>query len=86
MFKKQLPGPSELVQVTLPRPLGVIFEEDTRRGHVVVADFVPGSFGEQEIKARSALSRRLSCTASFVEVESEKPSDRTARPLTALRC
>lgn len=34
--------PSQLVTVTLPRPLGIVFEEDARNKRAVVAGFVPG--------------------------------------------
>lgn len=37
-----LPQPSQLVTVTLPRPLGIVFEEDARKKRVVVAGFLPG--------------------------------------------
>ena len=54
MFEKLLPGPSELVQVTLPRPLGIVFEEDSRRGRAVVVEFVPDSLADRERKAMTA--------------------------------
>ncbi len=37
-----LPQPSQLITVTLPRPLGIVFEEDARKKRAVVAGFVPG--------------------------------------------
>ena len=43
VFENKLRQPSTLVTVTLPRPLGVVFEEDTRRKRAVVAGTVDGS-------------------------------------------
>lgn len=40
-----LPAPSQLVEVTLERPLGLEFEEDARRKRVVVSGFTPGGRG-----------------------------------------
>lgn len=44
---RSLGASSTIVQVKLPRPMGLVFEEDKARGHVVVADFVQGSGAEQ---------------------------------------
>lgn len=38
-----LPQPSQLVCVTLERPLGIVFEEDARRKRAVVAGLTPGA-------------------------------------------
>lgn len=38
---------SDIVKVSLPRPMGLVFEEDAARGQVVVADFVQGSQAEK---------------------------------------
>jgi hypothetical protein len=50
VFNKLLPQPSELVTVTLPRPLGVVFEYDTRLKRSVVVDVVEGSAAAQRQK------------------------------------
>ncbi|KIZ00235.1 hypothetical protein MNEG_7727 [Monoraphidium neglectum] len=50
VFEKLLPGPSQIVCVTLPRPLGVVFEFDERRKRASVAGFVEGSNAEQRQK------------------------------------
>lgn len=42
VFSRVLPQPSQLVMVTLERPLGIIFEEDVRRKRAVVVGFTPG--------------------------------------------
>eukprot|EP00873_Tetraselmis_striata_P001020 jgi/Tetstr1/421284/TSEL_001157.t1 len=56
VFEKLLPHPSKLIKVTLPRPLGIVFEEDERRQRVVVGSFVEGGLAEQEYK-RAKLDR-----------------------------
>lgn len=53
VFEKLLPHPSKLIKVTLPRPLGIVFEEDERRQRVVVGSFVEGGLAEQEYKVRA---------------------------------
>ncbi|GAQ83728.1 hypothetical protein KFL_001590160 [Klebsormidium nitens] len=45
--RKLLPAPSVLVTVTLPKPLGIVFEESRIRKRVVVADLIPGGNAEQ---------------------------------------
>ncbi len=45
-------GDSDILKVSLPRPMGLVFEEDKARGQVVVADFVQGSEAEQRNKVR----------------------------------
>ena len=47
MACRLLPGPSRLVSVTLPRPMGVIIEEDSGRGRAIVAGFAPKSEAER---------------------------------------
>lgn len=42
MFNRLLPEPSELVTVTLPRPMGVVFEYDKRESGVRVPACVVG--------------------------------------------
>lgn len=58
MFNKVLPQPSELITVTLPRPLGVVFEYDQPRKWAVVVDVVPGSAAAQRMKV-AGLNPRL---------------------------
>ncbi|DBB17857.1 TPA: hypothetical protein ACH3X3_002875 [Trebouxia sp. C0006] len=41
---------SDIFKVTLPRPMGLVFEEDKAKGQVVVADFVEGSEAEKRNK------------------------------------
>lgn len=50
MFNKLLPQPSELLLVTLPRPMGVVFEYDQQKKRAVVADVMQGSAAEQQQK------------------------------------
>lgn len=59
LFEKTLKEPSELVTVTLPKPLGIIFEEDPRLKRVFVAEFVPGSEAEAQSR-RAALDTSIS--------------------------
>jgi len=53
VFEKALPGDSELVAVTLPRPLGVVFEYEEPKKRAFVAGFVPGGNAEQRQKVGS---------------------------------
>lgn len=64
MFDKLLPSPSELVRVTMERPLGIIFEEDVRRRHAIVAGFVEGSNAEQASKVKRPTPRTTSVDAA----------------------
>lgn len=50
VFNKLLPQPSELLMVTLPRPMGVVFEYDQQKKRAVVADVMEGSAAEQKQK------------------------------------
>ena len=47
---RKLRQPSKLLEVVLPRPLGIVFEEDVARQQVVVGGFIPGSNAEQLVK------------------------------------
>lgn len=58
VFNKLLPQPSELLTVTLPRPLGVVFEFDTRLKRAMVVDVVEGSAAAQRQKV-AGLNPRL---------------------------
>ena len=62
LFDKLLPQPSQLVVVRLPRPLGIVFEEDTRRNRAVVAEVAPGGNADQR-RRRAALDPGLTTTA-----------------------
>ncbi len=53
-FERLLPPPSRLVVCTLPRPLGVVFEEDARRGRAAVAELALGGSAAAAAK-RAAL-------------------------------
>lgn len=58
MFNKVLPQPSELVTVTLPRPLGVVFEYESRFKRAVVVDTIEGSAAAQKQRV-AGLNPRL---------------------------
>jgi hypothetical protein len=58
VFNRLLPQPSELLTVTLPRPMGVVFEYDQRKKQAVVAGVVEGSAAEQRRKV-AGLNRSL---------------------------
>jgi hypothetical protein len=47
------------VAVTMPRPLGVVFEYDEARKRVVVADTIPGSHADQRAKVPKRGARSL---------------------------
>jgi hypothetical protein len=53
LFDRLSQRPSELISLTLPRPLGIVFEEDKRNRRAVVAGIVPRSGAGQ----RAALAR-----------------------------
>eukprot|EP00891_Asterochloris_glomerata_P000963 jgi/Astpho2/963/Aster-x0035 len=59
VFDRRLQGPSKLIQVVLPRPMGVIFEEDARHQQAVVVGFVKGSIAEQKMKVAKMNSSLL---------------------------
>ena len=44
---RSLGASSDIVKVNLPRPMGLVFEENKAKGQVVVADFVQGSQAEK---------------------------------------
>eukprot|EP00879_Flechtneria_rotunda_P002418 GHRR01002615.1.p1 GENE.GHRR01002615.1~~GHRR01002615.1.p1 ORF type:complete len:300 (+),score=51.45 GHRR01002615.1:96-995(+) len=50
VFNKLLPQPSEVVAITLPRPMGVVFEYTKARKQAVVAGVVEGSAADQKRK------------------------------------
>jgi hypothetical protein len=47
VFEKALPRSGEIVVVSLPRPLGVVFEYDEKLKRASVAGLVPGGNAEQ---------------------------------------
>jgi len=53
VFQRVLGASSSLLQVTLPRPMGIVFEEDAARRRVVVCAFVDGSHAAQMAKRAS---------------------------------
>jgi len=55
LFRRLLPGPSALVTVTLPRPLGVVLEYDEAGRRAVVVDTIEGTAADRARK-RAALS------------------------------
>ena len=50
VFDKTLSVPSEILAVTLPRPMGVVVEEDRPRKRAVVADVLEDSRAAQKVK------------------------------------
>jgi len=58
VFDRVLQKESEVLAVTLPRPMGVIFEEDARAQRVVVADLVEGSPAHQRAQVAKMDTRR----------------------------
>lgn len=50
VVEKLLPRPSEIVAVTLPRPLGIVFSFDEAQRRAVVSGFVEGGNAEQRRK------------------------------------
>lgn len=51
LFDKQLPGPSEIVVASMPRPLGVVMEEVAGEDkRVVVCDVIPGTAAAQRLQ------------------------------------
>uniref|UniRef100_A0A7S3RAD1 Uncharacterized protein n=1 Tax=Dunaliella tertiolecta TaxID=3047 RepID=A0A7S3RAD1_DUNTE len=57
VFNKLRPD-GELLLVTLPRPLGIVFEYDERRKQAIVVDLVEGSYADQRRKV-AGLNQRL---------------------------
>lgn len=47
--------PSKVLAVSLPRPMGIILDEDTQRGRVVVSELVEGSEAAKRAKVQSLL-------------------------------
>ncbi len=47
---RKLRQPSKILDVVLPRPLGIVFKEDARRQRVVVESFIPGSHADKLAK------------------------------------
>jgi len=64
VFEKILPSPSQLVQVSLPRPLGIVFEEDASNSRAVVAEFLQGSLAEREMK-KAKLNKSLELSTAM---------------------
>lgn len=59
VFKKILHHQSRLIVIRLPRPLGIVFEEDKKSKRVFVAEIIEGSAAAQ-LQRRSALDPSLS--------------------------
>ena len=67
IFDRILPQPSVMIVVTLPRPLGIIFEEDVRHGgRAVVVDIVPGGSADRLTKKASLSPTVLAKTSPKV--------------------
>ena len=52
MVRSILPQPSKVLAVSLPRPMGIILEDDTRRGIVVVSELAEGSEAAKRAKVQ----------------------------------
>ncbi|KAK9847847.1 hypothetical protein WJX84_009427 [Apatococcus fuscideae] len=50
VFDRLLSQPSQILSVTLPRPVGIVFEEDKRKGRAKICGFVPGSNADKQAK------------------------------------
>lgn len=68
LFEKVLRPPSQLVQVQLPRPLGIVFEEDAVGGRVVIAELIPGGNADRLFRKASLDSRLLSTSPKVGDV------------------
>lgn len=64
MAHRVLPQPSKVLAVSLPRPMGIILEEDARRGRIVVSGFTEGSPAEKAAKVL-----RSSTLAPFIKYD-----------------
>jgi hypothetical protein len=49
--------PSQIVQTTLPRPLGIIFEEDAPRKRAIISGFMDGSPAAQLAQVQAGPTR-----------------------------
>ena len=56
MVRSILRQPSKVLAVSLPRPMGIILEEDARRGRVVVGELAAGSEAAKRAKVQDCLS------------------------------
>ncbi len=50
VFARSLPVPSDILTVTLPRPLGVVLEYDERFKRATVVDLIEGTNADQRRK------------------------------------
>ncbi|KAK9833846.1 hypothetical protein WJX74_007752 [Apatococcus lobatus] len=50
VFDRLLQQPSQILSVTLPRPVGIVFEEDKRKGQATICGFLPGSNADKQAK------------------------------------
>ena len=65
---RKLRQPSKIINVVLPRPLGIVFEEDARRQRVVVESFIPGSHADKLAKVLTRASRKRCSVTVWVHV------------------
>ena len=54
-----LAQPSKVLAVSLPRPMGIVLEEDTQRGRVVVSELAEGSEAAKRAKVGIQLLKVL---------------------------
>ncbi len=64
-----LPQPSKVLAVSLPRPMGIVLEEDARRGRVVISGLAEGSEAAKRAKASWPIER-LGGAINLYELES----------------
>ena len=57
VLRSILPQPSKVLAVSLPRPMGIVLEEDKRRGRVVVGELTAGSEAAKRAKVHYCLTR-----------------------------
>lgn len=69
-LRRLLSQPSQVLSVTLPRPMGVTFEEDSRSQRLVVCDLVEGSIAHQraQVKFADSASSAFFCASKTEEV------------------
>ena len=64
MTCRLLGQPSQILSVTLPRPVGIVFEEDKRKGRATICGFLPGSNADKQAKVKNVLM--ADCRVSYI--------------------
>lgn len=70
--------PSQIVQTTLPRPLGIIFEEDARQKRAVISGFMDGSPAAQLAQVHAGCRMHTHVTVADSRLRLHEPSHRTS--------